>query len=122
MLNHIALMGRLVREPEARRTTTNKAVTSFTLAVDRDTAEKQTDFIDCVAWGSTAERASRMLKKGTLIGVHGRLQLREWTDKSNNKRVSPEVVIDNFYFGEGKKKELTTSDFEELGDDEELPF
>ena len=115
-------MGRLVREPEARRTTTNKAVTSFTLAVDRDTAEKQTDFIDCVAWGSVAERASRMLKKGTLIGVHGRLQLREWTDKSNNKRVSPEVVIDNFYFGEGKKKELTTSDFEELGDDEELPF
>lgn len=107
MLNHIAIMGRLTRDPELRRTASGKAVASFTLAVDRDfntNGEKETDFIDCVAWGATGEFVSRNFVKGSMAVVSGRLQLRGWTDKDGNRRRTAEVVTDNVYFGSAKKE------------------
>ena len=108
MLNHITIMGRLTREPELRRTSSGVAVTSFTVAVDRDFSgkdggEKETDFIDCVAWRQTGEFVSKYFSKGSMIVVSGRLQIRSWTDKDGNKRRSAEVVADNVYFGESKQ-------------------
>ena len=107
MLNHIVLMGRLTRDPELRRTGSGVAVASFTLAVDRDFAaqgaEKETDFIDVVAWRSTAEFVAKYFTKGRMAVVTGRLQIRNWTDKEGNKRRSAEVVADNVYFGESKR-------------------
>ena len=107
MLNHIVLMGRLVRDPELRRTQSGVAVASFTLAVDRDFqsgGEKQTDFIDIVAWRNTAEFVSRYFTKGRMAVVSGRLQLRDWTDREGNKRRSAEIVADSVYFGDSKKE------------------
>ena len=108
MLNHIVIMGRLTREPELRRTGSGIAVASFTVAVDRDFGgrdggEKETDFIDCVAWRSTGEFVSKYFTKGSMIVVSGRLQIRSWTDKDGNKRRTAEVVADNCYFGESKR-------------------
>ena len=107
MLNQIVLMGRLTRDPELRRTGSGVAVASFTLAVDRDFAaqgaEKETDFVDIVAWRNTAEFVSRFFTKGRMAVVTGRLQIRNWTDKEGNKRRSAEVVADNVYFGESKR-------------------
>ena len=107
MLNHIVLMGRLVRDPELRRTGSGTAVASFSLAVDRDFApkdgtERETDFIDIVAWRSTAEFVSKYFTKGRMAVVSGRLQIRSWQDKEGNKRRSAEVVADNVYFGDSK--------------------
>lgn len=109
MLNHITLMGRLTRDPELRRTGSGIAVASFTLAVDRDFSgkdggEKETDFIDCVAWRQTGEFASKYFTKGRMAVVSGRLQIRSWTDKDGNKRRTAEVVVDNMYFGDSKKE------------------
>ena len=108
MLNHIVIMGRLTRDPELRRTGSGIAVASFTVAVDRDFGgrdggEKETDFIDCVAWRSTGEFVSKYFTKGSMIVVSGRLQIRSWTDKDGNKRRTAEVVADNVYFGESKR-------------------
>ena len=108
MLNHITIMGRLTRDPELRRTGTGIAVASFTVAVDRDFGgrdggEKETDFIDCVAWRTTGEFVSKYFTKGSMIVVSGRLQIRSWTDKEGGKRRSAEVVADNVYFGESKR-------------------
>ena len=108
MLNHITIMGRLTRDPELRRTGSGVAVASFTVAVDRDFGgrdggEKETDFIDCVAWRQTGEFVSKYFTKGSMIVVSGRLQIRGWTDKDGNKRRSAEVVADNVYFGESKR-------------------
>ena len=108
MLNHITIMGRLTRDPELRRTGTGIAVASFTVAVDRDFSgrdggEKETDFIDCVAWRQTGEFVSKYFTKGSMIVVSGRLQIRSWTDKDGNKRRTAEVVADNVYFGESKR-------------------
>lgn len=108
MLNHITIMGRLTRDPELRRTGGGVAVTSFTVAVDRDFIDKQsgvkeTDFIDCVAWRQTGEFVSKYFKKGSMIAVGGRLQIRNWTDNNGAKRRSAEVVADNCYFAESKK-------------------
>ena len=108
MLNHITIMGRLTRDPELRRTGSGLAVASFTVAVDRDwpnkeTGEKETDFIDCVAWRQTGEFVSKWFSKGSMIVVSGRLQIRPWTDKEGNKRKAAEIVVDNVYFGESKK-------------------
>ena len=110
MLNHITLMGRLVRDPELRRTGTGVAVASFTVAVDRDFSgrdggEKETDFIDCVAWRQTGEFVSKYFTKGSMVVVSGRLQIRNWNDKDGNKRRTAEVVADNVYFGESKRSE-----------------
>ena len=148
MLNHITLMGRLTRDPELRRTQSGTAVTSFTLAVDRDFkspgGEKETDFIDIVAWRSTAEFVSKYFAKGRMAVVEGRLQIRDWTDKDGGKRRSAEVVADNVYFGDSKRDggdssgysaapayknaapsnfNAGGSDFAEIGEDDgELPF
>ena len=108
MLNHITLMGRLVRDPELRRTGTGVAVASFRVAVDRDYApkdggERKADFIDCVAWRQTGEFISKYFTKGRMIVVDGRLEMRDWTDKDGNKRTSAEVVVDNAYFGDSKR-------------------
>ena len=110
MLNHIVIMGRLTRDPELRRTGSGIAVTSFTVAVDRDFApkdgsERETDFIDCVAWRSTGEFVSKYFTKGSMAVVSGRLQIRGWTDKEGNKRRTAEIVADNVYFGESKRGE-----------------
>ena len=155
MLNHIVLMGRLTRDPELRRTGSGISVASFTLAVDRDFAskdaresgERETDFIDIVAWRSTADFVSRYFTKGRMAVVTGRLQIRNWPDKEGNKRRSAEVVADNVYFGDSKRDAeagaapsygqgggysqsygaapapAPSSDFAMLeGDDAELPF
>ena len=108
MLNHIVIMGRLTRDPELRRTGSGVAVASFTLAVDRDFApkdggERETDFIDCVAWRQTGEFVSKYFTKGRMAVVSGRLQIRGWTDKDGNKRRSAEVVADNVYFGDSRR-------------------
>lgn len=108
MLNHITLMGRLVRNPELRHTGSNIPVASFTLAVDRDrknqNGDKETDFVDIVVWRSTAEFVSKYFAKGQMAVVAGRLQIRDWTDKDGNKRRAAEVVADSVYFGESKKE------------------
>ena len=145
MLNHIVIMGRLTRDPELRRTGSGTAVTSFSLAVDRDfksqNGEKETDFIDCVAWRQTGEFVSKYFTKGRMIVVSGRLQIRSWTDKEGNKRRTAEVVADNCYFGDSNKREgegsyaapaaygaysapaAPASDFAMLADDDaQLPF
>ena len=108
MLNHITIMGRLTRDPELRRTGTGVAVASFTVAVDRDFGgrdggERETDFIDCVAWRQTGEFVSKYFTKGSMIVVSGRLQVRNWNDKDGNKRRTAEVVADNVYFGESRR-------------------
>lgn len=107
MLNHIVIMGRLTKDPELRRTASGVAVASFTLAVERDFAtkdgsEKETDFIDCVAWRQTGEFVSKHFAKGRMACVAGRLQIRGWTDKDGNKRRSAEIVADNVYFADSK--------------------
>ena len=142
MLNKIFIMGRLTRDPELRRTQNGTAVTSFTLAVDRDfknaDGTKDTDFIDVVAWRNTAEFVSKYFTKGRMAVVEGRLQLRDWTDKDGNKRRNAEVLADNIYFGDAKKEgdssggykaagkavdvEPEAGDFAEVEDDGDLPF
>lgn len=127
MLNTITIMGRLTRDPELRYTQQNTPVASFTLAVDRDFGDKQTDFIDCVAWRGTGEFVDRYFSKGSMAVVSGRLQIRSWTDDNGNKRRNAEVVADHVYFGESKRREasadISAADFEDLDDkDGELPF
>lgn len=107
MLNHITIMGRMVRDPELRRTGSGIAVANFTVAVDRDKSgqdgNKETDFIDCVAWRNTAEFVSKYFSKGRMIVVSGRLQITSFTDRSGNSRKRAEIVADNVYFGDSKK-------------------
>lgn len=138
MLNKVFIMGRMVRDPELRHTQTGTAVSSFTLAVERDfkdkqTGEKATDFIDVVAWRGTAEFVSRFFAKGRMAVVVGSLQIREWTDKEGNKRRSAEVIAESVYFGDSKRDPLDkladdaapvapAGEFAELDDDGELPF
>ena len=107
MLNHITIMGRLVRDPELRRTGSGTAVASFTLAVDRDCSkeEKKADFINCVAWRQTGEFVSKYFAKGRMMVADGRLEMREWTDKDGNKRISAEVIVENAYFADSKKED-----------------
>ena len=139
MLNHIVLMGRLTRDPELRRTGSGTAVASFTIACDRDFSskdggERETDFIDCVAWRQTGEVVSKYFTKGRMIVVSGRLQVRKWKNKEGENRYTTEVVADNVYFGDSKKEESNSygaapyptapaSDFAMLDDeDAQLPF
>ena len=144
MLNKIILMGRLTRDPELKRTQSGTAVTSFMLAVDRDfksqSGEKETDFIDVVAWRSTAEFVSKYFAKGRMAVVEGRLQIRDWTDRDGGKRRSAEVIAENVYFGDSKRGEDSADgggyrpagrgvnvnpgdDFAEIGEEDgELPF
>ena len=115
MLNHIIIMGRMVRDPELRSTQSGTSVCSFTLACDRDFkskdgGDKETDFIDCVAWRSTAEFVSKYFTKGRMIALDGRLQAQNWTDRDGNKRVSTEIVAENAYFADSKRDESTASE------------
>ena len=110
MLNHITIMGRLTRDPELRRTGSGVAVANFTVAVDRDfsgkeSGEKETDFIECVAWRQAGEFVSKYFTKGRMIVVSGRLQVRKWKNKEGENRYSTEVVADNCYFGDSKREE-----------------
>ena len=107
-MNHIVIMGRLTRDPELRHTQSGTPVVSFTLAVDRrytpkDGGERQTDFIDVVAWQNLGEFVSKYFVKGQMAAVSGRLQIRDWTDKDGNKRRSAEIVAENVYFTESKR-------------------
>lgn len=147
MLNQISVMGRLVREPELRRTNSGKPVTSFTLACDRDfknsqTGEKEVDFIDCVAWNSTAEIVEKYFHKGQMAVVTGRLQIRQYADKNGQKRRQAEILVNSVHFCGSKESGAQTSsgadsgystqayqtnapsgDFAELEDDDaQLPF
>lgn len=132
MLNRIIVMGRMTRDPELRRTNSGTAVASFSLAVDRDfkpqSGEKETDFIDVVAWRNTAEFVSKYFSKGRMAVVEGRLQIRDWTDKEGNKRRSAEIVAGSVYFGDSKRDGVDTAqsepqgDFSEIEDDGNLPF
>jgi len=147
-MNHVAIMGRLTRDPERRETQSGVPVTSFSLAVDRgyiskDGGERQTDFIDVVAWRGTADFVAKYFVKGQMAAVTGRLQISDWTDKDNNKRKKAEVIADHVYFTESKKSResstgpadpkedygsgymapVESSDFAELDmDDGDLPF
>ena len=109
MLNKIIIMGRLTIDPELRRTGSGTAVASFSLACDRDfksqSGDKETDFIEVVAWKNTAEFVSKYFSKGRMAVVEGRLQIRDWTDKDGGKRRSAEVVADNVYFADSKRSE-----------------
>ena len=139
MLNVIVIEGRLVRDPELRRTGNGTAVASFTLAVDRDfpnkeSGQREADFIDCVAWRSTGEFVSKFFTKGKLMVCKGRLQIRSYTDKDGVKRKAAELVADNCYFAESKRDSDSApnyqspysqadSDFAMLEDgDSQLPF
>lgn len=134
MLNHICVMGRLTRDPELRRTGSGTAVTGFTVAVDRDFSpkdggEKETDFMECVAWRSTGEYVARNFTKGQMAVVSGRLQIRNWTDKDGQKRRTAEIVADSVYFGSSKKptadapQQPSVEDYDVLEDsDAQLPF
>ena len=149
MLNKIILQGRATRDAELRRTGSGTAVSSFSLAVDRNfksqSGEKEVDFIDIVLWKNTAEFAAKYVIKGRMVIVEGRLQIRDWTDKDGNKRRSAEVVADNVYFGDSKRDDApaynapayggtagssgapqpvdTHADFAEIGEEDgELPF
>ena len=125
MLNKIVLMGRLTRDPELRRTQSGTAVASFTLAVDRDykpqDGERETDFIDIVAWRGTGEFVSKYFSKGRMAVVEGRLQVRDWKDKDGAKRRSTEVIADNVYFGDSKKVSESDTPAEPSGEIRELP-
>ena len=140
MLNAISIMGRIARDPELRRTGSGKAVTSFSVACERDfknqqTGEKEVDFIECVAWGGTAETIEKYFSKGRKISMTGRLQIRDWTDKNGQKRRTAEILVGNVYFcGDNKngaqshsEPEMAypaqTNDYSMLEDaDTRLPF
>lgn len=137
MLNYIVLQGRFCKDPELRRTQSGTAVASFTLAVSRDFSDKdKTDFIDVVAWKGIAEFVSKYFSKGRTAVVSGRLQMRDWTDREGNKRRSAEVIAERVYFGDGKRETLLSntdnsdvadtsygySDFEEIQNEDDLPF
>ena len=144
MLNKAILMGRLTADPELRHTPNSIAVTSFTLAVNRQFAkqgeQRQADFIDIVAWRNTAEFVSRYMRKGAQIVVVGSIQTRTWKDKQDNTRKSVEIVADEVYFADSKKADDSSpkgdfgapqslpafdepiGDFSPISDDDELPF
>ncbi len=115
MLNKAILMGRLVADPELRQTPSNIPVTSFRLAVDRNFArqgeQKQTDFIDIVAWRQTAEFVSKWFHRGQLVAVVGRIQVRQWQDQQGNKRTTTEVVADEVFFAESKRDSQSASQY-----------
>lgn len=142
MLNKVILMGRLTAEPELRQTANGTSVVSFTLAVDRSYArqgeEKQTDFLNIVAWRQTAEFIAKWFRKGQLVAVSGRIQTRNYEDKQGNKRTATDIVADEAFFAESKRDSqpqydrsqpsrepqmpVEFEDFEEVDEDGDLPF
>lgn len=140
MLNVAILMGRLCSDPELRHTSNDVSVSSFTLAIDRSYVksgtERQADFIDIVAWRSTADFVCKYFRKGQLVAVQGSIQTRSYTDKDGNKRKAFEIVADQVHFAESKRDSNSqpsnnnpstysngnTGDFEEMPSDDDLPF
>lgn len=135
MLNHVSIMGRLTRDPELRRTGSGTPVANFAIAVDRDFSgkdgEKETDFINCVAWRQTAEFVNRYLTKGRMAVVSGRLQVRKWQTQEGENRYVTEVIAESVYFGDSKKDTSSggdysskSGDFSEIpeADDDDFPF
>lgn len=123
MLNHITIMGRIGSEIELRKTGSGVSVASFTVACDRDFkngGEKETDWIECVAWRNTADFISKYFAKGRMIIVSGRLQIRNWEDKEGKKRKAYEIVVDNAYFGDSKTEGQKFAPID--GPDVQLPF
>lgn len=128
-MNIVAESGRLTWDPELRHTQSGKAVTVFTIAVDRPGVKDKTDFIDCVAWEKKAEFVSRNFRKGQRIEVSGILTTRQY-EKDGQKRKATEIRCDQVFFGDSKKSDSSppteppeNSDFQEVGaGDEELPF
>lgn len=136
-LNQVVLMGRLTRDPELKSTQSGVDVATFTLAVDRSYikagAEKETDFLDCVAWRGTAEFISRYFKKGMQVAVSGRIQTRKWKDQNDQRRVSVEIVVDEAFFADSKRDTAVDRteprgwqsqdvSFAELDTEDPLPF
>lgn len=140
MLNVVALMGRLVADPQLRQTTTGKNVASFRVAVDRGrkdaNGQNQADFFDIVAWDKSAEFVCRYFQKGSMIAVEGRLQSRNYQDKSGNNRNAVEVVVNNVSFAGNKEPAqsqnvanravsepvVANNEYEPIEDDGDLPF
>ena len=127
MLNKIVIMGRLTSDPEIRQTGSGKNVANFSVAVDRDfknqNGERETDFIDCVAWGSTGDFVGKYFAKGSMIAVSGRLQVRNWEDNNGNKRKSAEIVAEIVYFGGSKQSDTAADPLPGAPVDEsDLPF
>ena len=130
MLNTIQISGRLVRDPELRYTASQTPVLSICVAVDRDFADRETgkrdvDYIDCVAWRSTATFVNNYFHKGEMITLTGRLQIREWTDNDGHKRRNAEVLIEHAYFAQTRAQQYDNNGGGELtpiDDDGELPF
>lgn len=136
MLNKIVLQGRLCSDPELRHTQSGAAVSSFTLAVDRDfkshSGERETDFVNCTAWKSVAEFTARYLSRGRLAIVEGRLQSRRYMDKDGKNRTAYEVVASSVYFGDSKRDPLdkladdagplSEPSFEEMEEDPDNPL
>ena len=132
MLNRAILMGRITKSPELKNTQSGVPVIQISIAVDRDYTpkgqEKQTDFINIVAWRGTAEFIAKHFEKGQLIALTGSIQTRSYTDSQGNKRSVTEVIADQVYFCGGKndnKKEKPSfdeNDFEEISTDSDLPF
>lgn len=127
--NKVILGGRLTATPELKQTTNGTLVTSFTIAVGRkyskDQSEQQTDFITCQAWRSTADFICKCFQKGSSICVTGAIQTRSWNDNNGNKRYATEVVVDEANFVDSKSDNTTqvsTPEFEELAEDDTLPF
>jgi single-strand DNA-binding protein len=116
-MNSVNLLGRIVANPELRHTQSGTSVTSFTIAVDggkeKDSNERITDFIDCIAWSNTAELIAKYWEKGRMIAVSGSLKPRSWTDKGGNKRKTVEVKVDSAYFTDSKKSNNTNNNSEE---------
>lgn len=123
MLNRITVMGRLTIDPELRTTNGGTTVCSFPVACDRDDKEKKTDFFDVVAFGQSAEFASKWLQKGRLVCVEGQLRVNEWTDKDGKRRKSYNIKADRFYFADGKRQDPQPPQLEPYTeDDRDLPF
>ncbi len=130
MLNKVILMGRFTRDPELRSTGKGKSVVSFALAVDRDfkgaNNERETDFINCVAWGNTAEFISKYFKRGSMAALEGSIQTRSWDNNEGKKSYATEVIVNNIYFGESKKDTAealpSPPPMTPMGDDDDLPF
>lgn len=123
-MNYIAVMGRITKDIELRRTNNGTSVASFTVAVDRDFDKGKTDFIECVAWKDKAEFAAKYFSKGSKCVVTGQLQMRDWEDKNGNKRRNAEIVVGSLYFADSKKAESSSynNSFNEIEDDEDFPF
>ena len=133
-MNRVCVIGRIGKDIELRRTQSGKAVTNFSLAVDRDGKDAGTDWFDVVAWDKTAEFLGRYCAKGRKIGVDGRLQARDWTDQDGNKRYKVEIIAQSVSFADSKRQEggdspasysaaeSSAGGFTELEEDGGIPF